>query len=221
MGYTRSRPFAKLVAGMELHLSIHARDVDSPGLNLIAARNTEKASSKLYIRSYDSKVSGHGKDQIYTIDMQVVGDRAELEKFEKVVNRGGLFALDEESAEDKVIKVLMNRAQHMGQVELAKQYRLAVTIRTPDEPQIVKAVSFTILRSVGTWHTLHGETNNSSTKFPGTPEFYLTGIAGFPTKADADAAAWAIKKLPYDDIQVVKLYGEGGLRFPMSLPLAA
>jgi len=206
---------------MELHLSVHARDLDAPGLNLLACRNIERTSKRLYIRSYDSKVSGYGKQQYYTIDMQIVGDAAELKRLEQLINRGGLFAMDRAVAEDAMIEGMMQRSKHMASMKLSDQWRLAVTVTTPDEAQIVKTVSMAILRHAGTWHTLHGETNNSSFKYPGTPEFYLTGIAGFPTKADADAAAAAIQRLAYDDKQVVKLYSEQGLQFPVSLPLAA
>lgn len=213
VGYRASRPFAQFVGGAIPSVLIHARNRQAHGLNLLAARKIELHSKSLYIRSYDSKVSGRGNEQFYTIDIDVTGDADALHELAKDINSGaGKLFENGTSMEDREISSLMSEASRLSNVPLRQQARLAITIRTPDERLIVKNTCLSVLRHLGSWHALHAETDNSSSKFPGTGEFYITGVAGFPTVGHAEEAAVALQRMPYDSVEIVKLYREVPLR---------
>lgn len=224
MGYARSSFYAKLIetAGAATAAHVHGRDVDLPGLNLTVTRNIERASPGNYISSYDSAIHGSAaQGYCYTIDAFVQGDENAIKRLCTDVNKGGLFKLDQQDPEDKRLAALMEAAKPVAQVPLPSLWRLDIEIVTLDQTLIVKNAALPVLANRGTWIKLHGETSNSSNRCPGSGEFSLTGMAGFLSRGDANAAYEAIRGLGYDFINVVKLYNDAVIRLTSTPKRAA
>lgn len=215
MASRKCRPHVELELTPCPRLHIRGRGRDRLGLILELGRKVEMISSTLYFSQLDFDLRGKGGHQVFSLHAVITGEEPLLQR---VVSQALTGVLLDDPGEHT--RKLIRQARPTLHMPVSKRFQVHVVITTPDEPHIVREVAMVAVRHRGPFHRFHAETHNSG-RYPGTADFFIDALVGFPTREDADQAVEEFRRLPYDEIKVTRLYDEPDHRAGVKLSAAA